>query len=190
MIKTVQFDITASLVLGLVVPLLCPAYVKQARYAVRNWYFMALVMFQLFFFIPLGTYLYFYYPDWSLMFFADPAAMDPVAVRLTGLFAVSGYMIAAMAGFAVSATLIRKNRARQAWMAFAVLAAGLGLFSLITMPRLMEVGTYAEFTASPKETVFLYGHTIGYVIPVVALLAAAALITMFRIFRKAGMRPT
>lgn len=175
--------------LGLLVPLLSPAYIRQARHAVRNWYFLALVMFQLFFFIPLGTYLYFYYPDWSLMFFADPAAMDPVAVRLTGLFAVAGYMIAAMVGFAVSATLIRKDRARQAWIATVVVAVGLGVFSLITMTRLMEVGTYAEFTASPKETVFLYGHTIGYVIPVVALLAAAALITMFRIFRKAGTRP-
>ncbi len=154
-----------------------------------NWYFAALVMFELFFFIPLGTYLFFFYPDWSLMFFADPAAMQPVALKLTGLSAVAGYMIAAMGGFAVSSALIRKEKARKAWIIAGVLAAGLAVFSIITMTRLMEVGTYAQFTASPRETVFLYGHTIGIVIAADALIAAAVLVTMLRIFRKSGAQP-
>ncbi len=189
MIKTVPFDITASLVLGLLVPLINPDYIRGARHGVRNWYFVALVMFELFFFIPLGTYLFFFYPDWSLMFFIDPAAMDPVSLRMTGLLAICSYMAAAMAGFAVSAVLIRKDKLRQAWTTALVLAGALGVFSLITVTRLMEVGTYAQFMASPKETTFLYGHTIGIVISVDAALAAVALISMLRIFRKAGTQP-
>ncbi len=184
MIKTVPFDIPLSFIIGMLIPLVCPKGISASKSLINNRYFLAAVLFELFFFIPLGTYLYFFHPDWSLMYFVDPSALSQAAVEAIGLIALSSYMASTVAGFLVASRLIRSGKTSLATAVLIVLLVGLSAFSLVTMDQLTSVGSFSAWSATPKTTTPLYLHRIGYVIGVDALAAGAALVVLLRSLRR------
>ena len=180
MIKTVPFDIIANFLIGMVVAIACAGTVRSADSIIVNRLVLGLVLFELFFFLPLGAYLYFFYPDWSLMFFVDPANWEPATVKAVGAAALACYMAAIVAGYAIAARLIRADNTGSAIIVAVALAAALGLFSLITIRQLTQVGAYADWAAMPRTTVPIYAHRIGYVVTIYAVAAGIALLMLIR----------
>jgi hypothetical protein len=186
-VKTVPFDIVLNFFIGMLVPLVLREGVRAERGILINRFFLAVVLFETFFFLPLGAYLYFFYPDWSLMFFIDPSGLEEGTIKTIGLLALSGYMGAVFCGFALSAWMVRSDRERAAALIVAVLGVGLGVFSLVTFRRLMEVGTYAQWSALPRTTVPFYAHKIGYVVGLYGAAATAALLMMIKTLQRAKL---
>jgi len=136
-VKTVPFDIVLNFFIGMLVPLVLRDGVRAERGILINRFLLAVVLFETFFFLPLGAYLYFFYPDWSLMFFIDPSGVEEGTIKTIGMLALSGYMGAVVCGFALSAWMVRSGRERAAAMrprsvffsAVLVMLASLGLRS-------------------------------------------------------------
>jgi len=183
-VKTVPFDISASFIIGMLVPLAGAGGLRSADSVLANRFFLAVVLFEVLFFIPLGTYLYFFYPGWSLMYFINPEALAPDTLRALGIMALASYMMSAIAGYLLSAVLIRRGKENAASLILAAAALLLGVFSALTLARLFQVGTYAQWTAAPAAAKNLMTHRIGYVIAMDALAATAALFMLIRELRK------
>jgi len=183
-VKTVPFDISASFIIGMLVPLAGAGGLRSADSVLANRFFLAVVLFEVLFFIPLGTYLYFFYPGWSLMYFINPEALAPDTLRALGIMALASYMMSAIAGYLLSAVLIRRGKENAASLILAAAALLLGVFSALTLARLFQVGTYAQWTAAPAAAKNLMTHRIGYVIGIDGLAATAALFMLIRELRK------
>jgi hypothetical protein len=185
-IKTVPFDIPASFLIGMLVPIVCANRIGEASSAVKNQYFLGLVLFELFFFLPLGAYLYFFYPDWSLMYFVDPANFSEAVKGYIGGGALACYLLAAVAGFVTAAQLVRTDRRRTALLVFGGVALAMGVFCAFTIRQLGQVGDYAAWNALPRTTVALYRHRLGYIVGIDATAATAVLGLMLRSFVRGG----
>ena len=182
MIKTVPFDVITNFLIGLLAALACRRGAYAQKSLVWNRYLLGLVLFELFFFLPLGAYLYFFYPDWSLMYFVDPGALAENTRRLAGVLALAGYLGAIVGGFLLGARLIRAGRDKTALMIFLAAGLALAVFSLVTYRQLLNVGTYADWSAMPRTTAPLYAHRIGYIIGVYAAAGGVAFFLMIRNF--------
>jgi hypothetical protein len=178
--KTVPFDILLNFIIGMLAALAWREGVRRHRNLALNRYLLGVVLFELFFFIPLGAYLYFFFPDWSLMYFVDPAALSEGAREAVGGAALACYLAAIMGGFLLAAYLVRKDRGGIAMLILALAALGLGVFSAVTLARLMGVGTCAQFTALPRATVPLWAHRVGYITGVYGAAATIALAALLR----------
>lgn len=168
----------------MIVPLLCPGRIREAKNFLINRYFLGIALFELFFFVPLGAYLYYFYPDWSLMYFVDPGRMDPATRQGVGIAALVCYLGAVKGGFFLSARLVRNQQESTAWLILLGLGLGLGIFSLLTLSRLLQVGSYSDWTAFPRSTTPLYAHRLGYLVGVDAAIAAFILAAMIQVFRR------
>ncbi len=67
MVKTVYIDIPLNILVGLGVCWLAREKLKEEE-SVFNKYFLADILYTLFFFAPVGFFLYYAYTDWSLMY--------------------------------------------------------------------------------------------------------------------------
>jgi len=170
--------------LGMIVPLVCPRGIGSARSLLLNRYFLATVLIEIFLFIPLGAYLISFYPAWSLTYFTDPGTWQTENLEWLAGGAMAGYLAANIAGFALAARLVRSGRSRDAWFALLGIAAVLGIFSLITLPQLTLVGTFADWTAVPRTTVPIIAHRIGWIIGLDGLLMGVVLLLTLREFRR------
>ena len=168
----------------MLVPIVCASRIKAAKSVVHNQGFMVVVLFELFFFLPLGAFLYFFYPDWSLMYFYDPASLSVRAKVWLGIGALSGYMAAAVAGFMLSATLVRRDQDKTAILVMAGLAAAVGIFCAFTVRQIVQVGTFADWNALPRTTTALHLHRIGYVISTDVAGAGLVLTLVLRSLRR------
>jgi hypothetical protein len=171
-------------VLGAAVPILCAERIRSSKSLAQNRYFLGVVLFELFFFIPLGAYLYYFHPAWSLMYFVDPAALQRRVLILGGLIALAAYLAAAMGGYLLAAGLIRKDKLRLAAGICGGVALALGLFSLIAFRQLSQVGTFADWQAVPPKTIPLVAHRIGLLIGLDGAVAAFVLLLMLKAFRQ------
>jgi len=183
---TVPFDIIASFIFGVVIALACSAQVKEEGSAFFNPYFLGAVLFEVCFFLPFGVYLYYFYPDWSWMYFFDPGRLQPRTLKLLGLVAMACYLGSLIFGFQVAQFLIRRGQGKAAgWMALTALV-GLGIFSLITINRLMFIGSYADYQAGLST--LLLRHRVGYLNTMVGIIMAGSLFFMIRTFRASPER--
>ncbi|HUT51943.1 MAG TPA: hypothetical protein VM658_00995 [bacterium] len=180
MSKTVPFDILLNFIIGMLAALAWREGLREHQSLAINRYLLGVVLFELFFFIPLGAYLYFFFPDWSLMYFVNPAALAESTREAVGGLALLAYMAAIVGGFLLAADLVRKDRDGTAMLILLIAAVALGVFSALTLARLMGVGTYAEFTALPRTTVPLWAHRVGYITGVYGAAATIALAALLR----------
>lgn len=184
MVKTVFFDVPASFIIGMLVPLACPRGIGSSHSLLANKYLLATVLFELFFFMPLGAYLYYYHPDWSLMYFLDPAGYQEPTLRMIGLSALGSYLGASVSGFWLGAWMIKSDREQAARVVMLSVLLALAVFSAVTFRRLMSVGLYSDWIAPTRTTVPLHLHLIGYVTAIVGTVAGAVLIMMVRTLRR------
>ncbi len=158
MITTVQFDIPASFIIGLFFTLVARGQIRAAGTRILHRTFWTAFLFQLFVFVPIGIYLYVRYPDWSLMYFADPDTLSPVMNILVPL----GYLAAMVVGFLVGQSLVRRENEKAVVGLLIGTAALLGLYSLLTLSRLYFVGEYSQFAGwGSTEATPIYKHSLG-----------------------------
>ncbi len=182
MIETVPFDILFSFIIGTGLVLFCSRQLKGAPRAVLNRYFLGAVLFQTFFYIPIGIYLYYFHPDWSWMYFINTADYSPTTVKLLGLIAIISYMLALIFGFQWAQFLVRRNRESLVRRVLVIALVVLGLFSLFTLHRLFYIGDYTSW--QNDMAVLLLKHRVGYINLAMALAGGAALYFMVSNFLK------
>jgi len=165
---------------------LAPGKARESRSLASDQTFLAAVLFELFFFVPIGAYLYFFHHDWSLMYFVDPGGWTEGLRVAVGAMAMSGYMGAAIAGAMVARKLIRDDKARVAVMIMAAAGIALGVFSAFTIRQLTQIGSFADWSAVPRTTEALHFHQVGITVGICGAVATVALAMMLRSLRKAN----
>lgn len=112
-----------------------------SRSAARSAAFAALLIGQLLLAMPLGIYLYIFYPDWSWLYLVRASAVPSATV----LIVMFGYPLAATGGYFGAVSLCRANREP----VLLGLLGGLGLVLLVTLVvgwrRIVHVGTYEQY---------------------------------------------
>jgi len=183
---TVPFDIVLSFIFGAVIALAGSARVREVKSAFLNPYFLAAILFEVCFFLPFGVYLYYFYPDWSWMYFFDPGKLELRTLKLLGFLAMAGYLGSLILGFQVAQFLIRQGRGKVAWGMVLTALVALGLFGLLTINRLMFIGSYSDYRTGLAT--LLLKHHVGYLNTLVGVIMAGALFFMIRTFRASPER--
>ena len=183
MSPTVPFDILLSFIFGAGIALACAPQVKQVRSALFNPIFLGALLFEIFFFLPFGVYLFYFYPDWSLSYFVDSATLAPRTLEILGLLAMAGYLGALIVGFQVTQFLVRNNMEKTGLAILGVAVLAVAIFSLLQFNQLFHVGSYQDFQAG--RAALLLNHRVGYLNAPVGLCVVGALFFMIRTFRAA-----
>jgi len=178
---TVPFDILLSFVFGALIALACGPQVKEVRSALLNPCFLGAILFELFFFIPFGTYLYYFYTDWSWMYFFNPAQLLPRTVQILGLAAMAGYLGSLIIGYQLAQYLVRHDLEKTGRVILGLALLVLAIFSLLTLDRLFYIGSYDDFVAG--QATWLMQHRVGYLNTLVGIVMAGSLFFMIRTFR-------
>ena len=187
MIKTVPFDVILSFIIGSSVALW---FKEELQAGVRPWfnpYFGAALVFECFFYLPLGLWLYYFHTAWSWMYFFDPASLKPVTLAVLGVIAVSCYLLSLVFGFQLAQFLIRrkKQKAALAVTGFALLL--LGLFCLFTLKRLLYVGDYHAWKMGLG--IFLPRHRLSCLNTTMAVLGFGSLALLLRKLKGQAFSP-
>jgi len=172
-IETVPFDIIFSFILG---AFLAYWFKNELRIGARVWfhpYFAAGVVFQGFFYIPLGIYLYYFYPAWSWMYFFDPFSVDGLSLALLGIIALSCYLLFFILGFQLGQFLIKRNQPKALIKILIIALIILSIFSLLTIHRLLWVGDYQAWHNGIAN--FILNEALGWMIILMALLGFGSL---------------
>jgi hypothetical protein len=141
-IPTIPFDIVAGFAAGAGLALCAAEPLKRTQDALRTRYFVAVLLFAGLVWVPSGLALFLAYPDWSLMYLANPVHL-PMALALPVM--IGAYLIAPPAGFLVTHQLMREKKAwwlRGTLGGVAVLAL---LIVLAGAERLLTVAYYDAF---------------------------------------------
>jgi len=150
-VKTLFIDVTFNVLVGLALPLAAGERVRGGAPFFGR-YLAAVVLFELFFFMPGGYWLYRTYPDWSLMYVFDPATLPWLNPLLVAVL----YLAAAVAGFSASFAAVRRGRGGAAVAGMAVMIALLGAIFVWGLKRLMLVGTFSGFGSGTGMTSILH----------------------------------
>jgi hypothetical protein len=178
-IKTVFIDVTFNVLLGLALPIAAGEKARGgAPFFLR--YLAIVVLFELFFFMPGGYWLYRTFPDWSLMYAFDPAALTWLTPPLVALF----YLAAAVTGFSASFAAVRWGRGGVAYALVAVVVAALGAIFVWGLKRLVVVGTFSEFNAGTGMTSIL-GSPLSWQLAIIVAWVVLPLAVIFWRTRRA-----
>jgi hypothetical protein len=185
-IPTVPQDVFISLSTGQLFALTAAHDIRSGDAARDRRAFLRAAGFAAFVWWPIGVYLMVAYPAWSWMY-----AVDPVAHPWLGYVATLAYPAAGLGGYALGRALVRARR--EAWLAFGIVAANVGLGALVIVPwrRFARVGTYAEWTAGGGVPLLADARWLRdmAVIGVVFGAAAAAVVLYNLRDRLRGARP-
>jgi hypothetical protein len=162
------------------------AAVNQFREGRSPWgrELLAVLSFEAIVLWPVAIYLYLVHPDWSWMYWVDPASLPR---GLLGLV-LAAWLVALLGGYLGGWALIRRRGQRSAWVALGAGAATWLTAVLVAHARISRYGTYAAFhqgKAVPLGTVKL-----AWVLPaiVIGVIAAAAAVgwTLYSQGRRVG----
>ena len=153
---------------------------------VRSAALWVLMAFQVTFFLPVGAFLLWRYPDWSFMYLFESPLIGSRDWTLAGL-----YPTAALAGFTGSVQLIRRKRTIGA---VGVLAGGLATaFAVFAFGfrKLSTVGTTFDFRSDASSLPHLAHTPLGWIlsaIVIVLILGWAAALWRLVLFNRARKR--
>lgn len=134
--------VVANAIIGLGCAWVARAEIRLAsRSSVASAAFGVLLVGQLLLMIPVGLYLYIFYPDWSWLYLVRATAVPSAVV----VFVIAGYPLAAVGGYFGAVALCRASRET-----FVLgLMGGLGLVILVTLAvawrRVGHVGTFDQY---------------------------------------------
>lgn len=115
---------------------------------------------------PLGLYFYLVQPDWTWLYWIDPARIP----RLAAVPLVAAHAGLVVGGWMVGAQLIRRDRQRLAVWILTGLAAAIVLGGVLALPRLSTATTYAGWREGHRRG--LMSVELGWAV-LVSLLASA-----------------
>lgn len=130
-----------NLALGGLLAVSAHKQLMDARSALANRWFREALLFGLLIMLPTGIFFYLQWPEWSWLYYVDPAALGDAATVLVWL----AYPAAVALGFAVAAVFVRGDTPRMGLAVpifGAVLLAGV---SGIAFSRFITLSSYNEF---------------------------------------------
>ena len=134
--------------------------------------------------MPLGVYLYYFYPAWSWMYFFDPNSLKEIDLAVLGVAMVFSYLLSLILGFQLAQVLVRRQKERALVIIILVGLIGLGFFCLFTKNRLLWVGDYAEWIkwnrGMESGAIFLLKHRLSWVNSIMAVLGFGSLGLLLR----------
>ena len=150
MIKTLYLDLAINLLVGLSIPLAARDRVRSGA-GYFNRYLCAVLLFELFVFMPVGAYLFSVYAVWTMMYVVDPALykfLTPISVSCF-------YLAAALAGYSLAYFACRAGKDKVAVAALVAALLALGAVSLFGIFRLCSVGSFAQWHSGSAMTFIL-----------------------------------
>ncbi len=167
MIPTVPIDVSLNLAVGASVALAGRAAIPQYR-LLRSPALWSLVIMEAVVFMPVGAYLLWRFPAWSLMYLVEPGSLPVPDVAL-----VVTYPIAALLSFVVTWRLLAGERLVPA---VAILAGAVVVTLVITYwgrDALMVVGSVAAYREGPDGMLSVFDSALVYL-----LIAAGVAVTV------------
>jgi uncharacterized protein (DUF362 family) len=174
---TVWADYGFLFLVGLVFGVFTSRQCRKSGTLFRNRYFLAALLFQSVFCMPLAVYCYAIFPDWCWMYWLEASEVPPAWVFL----AFGCYYLFMAAGFGIGAksadTKGQQAGLRLLGYSLAVLLLLLAVFSR----RLVFVGTLAEFQAGTARPLFSHQPLFPLLLAgfALALLVMALLLLRF-----------
>ncbi len=95
----------------------------------------------LFTFVPFSIFYLAVYPDWSWSYYVDPGHISVMVTMAVPLW----YLLAMVLGYAGAWAIARSGRTGALTALVAATALGVGAVNLLTLDRVMAVGTYSDF---------------------------------------------
>jgi hypothetical protein len=171
-------NIALNLLLGTVL-VLALRHSQAMRQTLMSWAFFVLLGFETLLVTPVTTYLFRFYPQWSMLYFFDPQIFPDLEryIGLLSLLAVVLNVSAAFLGYILARMALLL---RQPWMWAAPIGAAAGvIFTIFILhgDRVLFVGDYDEFWQG--NGAFILTSVPG-ITGLVLYLAAAALIVVVR----------
>jgi hypothetical protein len=154
---TLPIDLGLSVAAGSTVALASRSTASEYR-VLRSPAFWSLLAFELLIFVPVGAYLLWRFPAWSLMYLIDPDSLPMPPAYLAVL-----YPVIAVSTFIVCRRLllVRKLIAVLGVLGGCVLAVALiGFFGF---DQISVIGSTAEFRTDPGQMRDVTGSALGYV---------------------------
>jgi hypothetical protein len=139
---TVPFDLIAGYAAGAGLALSAADPLSRTKDPARTRYFASVVLFAGLVWVPAGIAMYLAFPDWSLMYFANPEHL-PLALALPVLLIL--YFGTPMAGFFVTHQALVRKDSRWLRASAAAIAILLLIVVLAGRRRLMSVAYYDDF---------------------------------------------
>jgi hypothetical protein len=139
---TVPFDLIAGYAAGAGLALSAADPLSRTKEPARTRYFASVVLFAGLVWVPSGIAMYLAFPDWSLMYFANPQHL-PLALALPVLFVL--YLGTPLAGFFVTHQALLRKDSR--WLRASAAAIAI-LLLIVLVPgrhRLLSVAYYDDF---------------------------------------------
>lgn len=136
------------------------------------------MVFELFFYVPLGVYLYYFYPAWSWMYFFDPDSIDQLQLAILGVIMPSSYLVSMVIGFKIIQFLLRRQLKKIALLVLGIAIIFLSAFCLLTMDRLLWVGDYQGWKKA--NAILLLKHRLSWINALMALAGFGSLVAMLR----------
>lgn len=113
----------------------------RAESAVANRWLRDAVVFGLIVMMPTGIFFYLNWPDWSWLYWVDPAKLGDLVTPLVWL----AYPVAVALGFALAAVFVRGDSPRVSLAVPALGLIALGVFSGAFYDRFMHLSVYADY---------------------------------------------
>lgn len=168
---TVPFDTVFGYAAGSAIALVARRPLARTFDPVRSRYFATAALFGGAVFAPCGLTFYALYPDWSLMYLANPAHL-PAFLVLPFLLVL--YAGAPLAGFLVTHRLILTQRTRELRLSMLIVVALLLAIVIFARQRLFTVAYYDAFHAG-TETIPLLASRLRVALPIGSLAVVGAL---------------
>lgn len=158
MIPTVPIDLVLNVAVGSSIALASRGTLRSQTLW-RTPALWALIAFELFVFVPVGAYLLWRFPEWSVMYLLDAGALPMPDHGLAAL-----YLVVAFGAFVATRQLLIKKRI---WAALGVVAASLSLSLAIAYfgrDSLLRVGSTQAFRSAPETMRDVVGTQLGFVV--------------------------
>jgi hypothetical protein len=117
------------------------------RESPTSWPFLAFALFQALIFTPVATFLFRFYPQWSLLYWFDPqifTTLDDWIGALSALVLLIG-LAAAFAGFFAARYGVVSEQPWLLWLPIGVSGATVLVTMILFAKRLVLVGDYDEY---------------------------------------------
>jgi len=181
-IKTVPFDIIFSFIIGGALALLFEKELKSTRSGFFNPYFISGLIFEGLFYLPLGIFLYYFYPAWSWMYFFNPGSVSLLKLALLGIIMTFSYILSYGLGFQLIRFLNQRGSKRGAKIILGSAVGILAFFSLFTLNRLFYVGDYQVWREG--LAVLFFRHRLFWINLLMAVIGFGALFRLIQQLKK------
>ena len=177
----VPLQVIVSLLVGLGLALAASVQFEQGRSPFGREVWVP-ILYQVLIVSPVVVYLGVVHPDWSWLYFVDPARLPVGTVALVVLSTAAAELAGYLGGWA----LLRAGHRRELALAVAAIALLSIVFAIAVRHRLSSAGSFAEFAVG--ASVPIGTRKLGWSVAIAGLGAVVALFLSVRFLVEQGRR--